>query len=148
MKRTLTVMATIVALAVLAPAVRVEAHASPSRSFHLDKTCTDDPSEPLGYFCTVQHSDSTLIPAGTEIHYAAGPTDDVVLATITTRNGSTTGACVWSTDVNAVCSFEAGTGRLAGFHLKVDVTANADQSVWFWDGIAWFGDSHDDHGRD
>jgi hypothetical protein len=48
--------------------------------------------------------------------------------------------------VNAICTFSNGTGRLSEFHLKVVVTANADASVWYWDGWYWFGhDGHDGH---
>jgi hypothetical protein len=28
---------------------------------------------------------------------------------------------------------------LSQFHLVVDVTANADVSIWYWDGAYWFG---------
>ncbi len=126
----------ILALAALTPATSAES----SHAFHLEKTCPADPSEPLGYFCVIQDSDFAALPAGTEIHYAAGPTPDVVHPTIRIRNGSTTGVCVFTTDVNATCTFDGGTGRLRRLHLRVDVTANADQSVWFWDGSYWFGD--------
>jgi hypothetical protein len=135
-KRLLAVMSTIVALTILAPS----ASAAAPKAFHLDKTCSEDPSEPLGYVCTVQHSDFKWIPAGTEVHYlsqnAAG---DVVQAAIPIKNGSTNGACTWSSDVDAVCVFDTGTGRLTRFHLEVVVSANADASVWYWDGTYWFG---------
>ena len=137
-KRLLAVVGAIVVLTVLAPVASAGTH----KDFHLDKTCAEDLSEPLGYFCTVQHSDFKWIPAGTEIHYAAIPPLDpnlVVAATIEIRNGSTAGVCVWSTPVNAICSFDRGTGRLTQFHLEVVVTASADQSVWYWDGSYWFG---------
>jgi hypothetical protein len=62
-----------------------------------------------------------------------------VQAGIEIRNGSTDGACTWSSDVDAICVFSAGTGRLTQFNLEVVVTANADQSVWYWDGTYWFG---------
>lgn len=132
------VLGAILALSILAPVVS----ASSPKGFHLDKTCSLDSSEPLGFFCTVQHSDFKWIPAGTDIHYAAIPPLDpnlVVAATIEIRNGSTTGVCVWSTPVNAICSFDSGTGRLTQFNLEVVVTASADQSVWYWDGTYWFG---------
>jgi hypothetical protein len=136
--RVLVVMGAILAFSVLAPAVSADSH----QNFHLDKTCAEDLSEPLGYICTVQHSDFKWIPAGTDVHYAAIPPLDpnlVVAATITIRNGSTTGVCVWSTPVNAICTFDGGTGRLTQFNLEVVVTASADQSVWYWDGSYWFG---------
>jgi hypothetical protein len=134
LKRMLVVTTVIVALTVLAPV----ASAGSNKAFHLDKTCADDPSEPLGYICTVQHSDFKWIPAGTEIHYLS-QVGNVVHATIEIKNGSTTGACTWSSDVDAICAFAAGIGRLTQFNLVVVVTANADQSVWYWDGAYWFG---------
>jgi hypothetical protein len=135
-RRILVIVAATLALGTLAPSVS----AAVPKSFHLDKTCAADASEPLGFFCTVQHSDFSWIPAGTEVHYAAGPAANVQIATIQIRNGSTTGACTWSSDVDAVCVFSAGTGRLTQFHLDVVVTANADASVWYWDGTYRFGD--------
>ena len=133
-KRSLAVMGTIVALMALAPVASAGSH----RAFHLDKTCAEDLSEPLGYICTVQHSDFKWIPAGTDIRYLS-QTDNVVQASIEIRNGSTDGACTWSSDVDAICVFSAGTGRLTQFNLEVVVTANADQSVWYWEGSYWFG---------
>lgn len=126
----------IAALTALAPAAQAGSH----HAFHLDKTCAQDLSEPLGYICTVQHSDFKWIPAGTDVHYLSqNPAGDVVQAAITIRNGRTDGACVWSSPVDAVCTFSSGTGRLTEFHLVVVVTATPDQSIWYWDGSYWFG---------
>lgn len=128
--------AVVLALTVVATGVV----AGSGAGFHLDKTCAGDSSEPLGYVCTVQHADFKWFPAGTKVHYTSqNDAGDVVQATIRIKNGSTDGACVWSSPVNAVCTFGAGTGRLTQFHLVVDVTANADQSIWYWDGTYWFG---------
>ena len=69
----------------------------------------------------------------------------MVQATIGIPGGSTSGQCVWSSPVNAVCTFNKGTGRLRDFHLKVVVTANADASVWYWDGTYWFRHRHHHH---
>ena len=88
-KRLLAVMGTIVALMAFAPVASAGLH----RSFHLDKTCGADPSEPLGYICTVQHSDFKWIPAGTDVRYLS-QSGNVVQASIEIRNGRTDGACV------------------------------------------------------
>ena len=136
LRRLVVVGATIVALTVLVPSVS----AASAKAFHLDKTCAEDLSEPLGYVCTVQHSDFKWFPPGTDVHYTSqNEAGDVVQATIEIKNGSTDGVCVWSSPVNAVCTFSPGSGRLAQFHLVVDVTANADASIWYWDGTYRFG---------
>jgi hypothetical protein len=132
--RLAVVVATLGALTVLAPA----AQAGSYHGFHLDKSCSEDSAEPLGYVCTVQHSDFKWIPPGTKVHYLA-QAGNVVQAAIRIDNGSTSGACVWSTEVDAICTFDRGSGRLTQFHLMVVVTASADQSVWYWDGAYWFG---------
>ena len=135
-KRLLAVMGTIIALMTLAPAASAGLH----QDFHLDKTCAPDASEPLGFVCTIQHADFKWFPAGTKVHYTSqNAAGDVVQATIAIKNGSTDGVCVWSSPVNAVCTFSPGTGRLSQFHLVVDVTANTDASIWYWDGTSWFG---------
>lgn len=110
------------------------------QNFYLDKTCggsSDAVADPLGYVCTVQHSSFRLFPAGTLIHYVS-QTGNVVQAVIKIPGGRTTGACVWSSGADAICTFGNGTGRLAGFHLRVVVTTNADKSVWYWDGTYRF----------
>jgi hypothetical protein len=135
-KRLLAVMGTVVALMAFAPVASAGSH----QEFHLDKTCAGDASEPLGFVCTIQHADFKWFPAGTKVHYTSqNAAGDVVQATIAIENGSTDGECVWSSPVNAVCTFSPGTGRLSQFHLVVDVTANADVSIWYWDGTYWFG---------
>ena len=134
LKRTLAITGAFVALAALAPV----ASAGTERGFHLDKTCAEDLSEPLGYICTVEHSDFKWIPAGTDIRYLSQD-GNVVQAQIVIGNGSTDGACTWSDDFNAVCVFSSGAGRLTAFHLDVVVTTNGDQSIWYWDGTYSFG---------
>jgi len=114
--------------------------ASSHQNFHLDKTCAS------AFLCTVQYSDFRLFPPGTDITYTYGADPTLAYPTIKIRGGRTTGVCAWSSNVNAICTFNSGSGRLAGFHLKVVVTASADQAVWYWDGTYWFGhDGHDDH---
>ena len=122
-KRTVIVIAAATLwLAALAPA----ALAGSQQGFHLDKTCAPDPSEPLGYICTVQQSDFKWIPAGTEVRYLS-QAGNVVQASIEIKNGSTHGACTWSSAVDAICVFGAGTGRLTQFNLEVVVTCQRGQ---------------------
>jgi hypothetical protein len=123
-------------------------------NFYLDKTCgasLDTVADPLGYVCTIQHSSFKLFPAGTQVHYVS-QTGNVVQAVIKIPGGKTTGACVWSSEVNAICTFKHGTGRLAGFHLRAVVTANAATmaatSVWYWNGDYRFSHHGHSHGHD
>jgi hypothetical protein len=37
-----------------------------------------------------------------------------------------------------VCTFSGGTGKFTGFHASVDVTANDDFSLWYWNGTYSF----------
>ena len=133
-KRLLAVLATIVALTALAPVTSAGSH----KEFHLDKTCGPDASEPLGYVCTVQHSTFKWIPAGTKIHYLS-QSANIVQATIGVGNGRTNGACTWSSAVDAICVFSAGSGRLTQFNLEVVVSFDAGSSLWSWDGTYRFG---------
>ena len=129
-RRLLVVAATVVALTILVPS----ASAASPKAFHLEKTCVSH------VLCTVQVSDFKAIPQGTDISYAPGPASGLVYATITVKNGSTTGVCDWNQPgpvVLAKCTFDTGTGRLTQFHLVVDVTT--DGPNWFWNGWYWFG---------
>jgi hypothetical protein len=129
-RRLLVVGATVALLAILVPS----ASAASQKAFHLSKTCESN------FLCTVQSSDFKAIPAGTDITYLYGADPTLAYPTITIRNGSTTGVCDWAQPgpvVLAKCTFGTGTGRLAAFHLAVDVTF--DGSTWFWDGTYWFG---------
>jgi len=37
-----------------------------------------------------------------------------------------------------VCAFRGGTGKFTGFQASVDVTANEDFSIWYWNGTYSF----------
>lgn len=132
-RRLLVVGATIALLAVLVPSASAASH----KAFHLEKTCVSDA------LCTVLWSNFEAIPRGTEITYAYDPSyPGLAFPTIVVSNGSTTGVCDWNHPagpIQAKCTFDTGTGTLTGFHLAVRVTANANGSVWYWDGTYWFG---------
>jgi hypothetical protein len=123
-------MATIAALAVLAPA----ASASSEKDFLLEKTCAD-----IG--CTVTYSSFKGIPEGTLITYAgSGPA--ALVATIHAPHGTATGNCnilsVFTTGADGRCVFGSGTGSLTQFRLDVAVNVDAD-GLWTWDGTYWHG---------
>jgi hypothetical protein len=109
---------------------RPVASAGSHQGFHVDKTCAEDcpsPSATSALSSTPTSSGSRPAPTSRYLSQA----DNVVQASIEIRNGSTDGACTWSSDVDAICVFSAGTGRLTQLNLEVVVTANADQSVWY-----------------
>ena len=86
----------------------------------------------------MQDSDFKWIPAGTHVRYLS-QAGNVVQARIEIRNGTTDGACTWSSAVDAICVFSAGTGRLTQFNLAVVVSYDAGQDLWYWDGGYSFG---------
>jgi len=132
-RRLLVVGATIALLAVLVPSASAASH----KAFHLEKTCVDN------FTCTVLWSNFEAIPQNTEITYTynGDGSDGLAYPTVWAVNGTTTGLCDWTHPtgpIQAKCTFDTGTGTLTGFHLAVRVTANANGSVWYWDGTYWF----------
>ena len=132
----MVVVAAIIAFSVLAPSVA--AGSNHHKAFHLTKTCESD------VLCTVVSANFKPFRPGTDITYVnSDPWNGLAYPTIKIRHGSTTGVCDWNQPegpVLAKCTFSTGTGRLAGFHLKVDVTLSGD--IWHWDGTYWFGHHH------
>ena len=108
---------------------------SPLRAFHLAKTC-----DGLGT-CTVFSSTAAPLPAGTTESYLGPQFGDPVLSSrvlITSSfgdGGTAVGHCAWPLRAaTGTCTFAGGTGSLAGFHANLTVSANADFSVFYWDG--------------
>ena len=108
---------------------------SPLQALHLAKTC-----DGLGT-CTVTWSDAAPLPAGTTETYFGPQFGDPVLSSrvlITSSyggGGTAVGHCAWPLrTATGTCTFAGGTGSLAGFHANLTVSANADFSVFYWDG--------------
>jgi len=132
-RRLLVVAATIAALAVLVPTASASSHGA----LHLTKTCdTYD-------HCTVVSSTAGPIPVGTESFYS-GPVFTNRLSSnlvLVTPDGDTaSGHCTLSyTTASGTCTFNRGTGGLAGFHANLTVTT-ADWLTFAWDGTYHIGD--------
>jgi hypothetical protein len=129
--RFLAVASVIVAFGVIVPT----ASAASQKPFHLEKVCD------TATHCVVTASTFEAIPPGTEINYS-GPDIDHLVAVLTVKNGGASGQCAIGSifgDPSApgTCVFATGTGRLTQFHLDADVTF--DGTLWFWDGLYWFG---------
>lgn len=132
-KRLLAVVGAIVALVAIVPSAAASSHTA----FHLQKTCVDN------FTCTVLWSTYEAMPQGTEITYTynGDGSDGLAYPTIHAVGGTATGVCDWNHPagpIQAKCTFDTGTGALTGFHLTVRVSANANGSVWYWDGTYWF----------
>ena len=108
---------------------------SPLHAFHLEKTC-----DAFGT-CTVFASNADPLPVGTTETYFGPQFGDPVLSSrvlITSPyggGGTAVGHCAWPLrTATGTCTFAGGTGSLAGFHANLTVSANADFSVFYWDG--------------
>jgi hypothetical protein len=129
--RSLLVIGAIVAFAAVAPV----AMASSGSSLSLSKAC-----DGLGT-CTVVDSNTAVLPAGTTETYFGPQFGDpvlssrVVIASSYAGGGTANGQCTWPLrSAIGSCTFAQGTGSLAGFHALVTVSANADFSLFYWNG--------------
>lgn len=120
----------VLALAAIVPSVS----ASSSGALHLTKTCD------AYNHCTVQTSTAGPIPVGTQGFYS-GPVFTNRLSSnlvLVTPGGSTASGHCTLNYVSAVgtCTFNRGTGTLAGFHAVLTVTT--DFETFWWDGSYHF----------
>jgi hypothetical protein len=106
------------------------------------KVCSN--TEPV---CTIKTSSLDAIELGSRITYLQ-PTDlatpsgsDVVLDLPGPGNNAAAGHCTLDPGNNYFgrCTFSGGTGKFTWFRSSVDVTHNADFSVWYWEGTYSFG---------
>jgi hypothetical protein len=132
----ITPAATLAAVAfALALAIPVSA-SSPLQPLSLTKTC-----DVQGTPCTVIGSNVDALPVGTVESYL-GPefgfpvlSSRVLITSTYLGGGTATGHCTWPLRSAAgTCTFEQGTGSLTGFHANLTVTANADFSLFYWNG--------------
>jgi hypothetical protein len=111
-----------------------------SGDLHVTKECSGYTGGP-GSYCAITASNVKAIEVGSKIVYlqpdqletAAG--SDVVLSPPGPGNNTAFGHCSLAT---GVCTFSGGTGKFTSFQARVDVTANEDFSLWFWNGTYSF----------
>jgi hypothetical protein len=115
--------------------------ASPrSGDLRVTKECSGYTGGP-GSFCTIESSNVKAIEAGSKIVYLQPDElftpsgSDVVLDPPGPGNNQAFGNCSLA---SGVCTFSGGTGKFTQFNASVDVTANADFSLWFWNGTYSF----------
>ena len=114
-----------------------------TRAFHATKDCSGYKGG-IGAYCTVRASNVKALKAGSKIFYAqqASTTaldSDIVI--YVQRGSVATGHCLLHLASGiGLCTISDGTGTLAGFHLRVRVTADTSiQNLWHWDGTYSFG---------
>jgi hypothetical protein len=113
-----------------------------TKAFHATKDCSGFTGL-VGAYCTIRSSNVKALKVGSKIFYvqAAGKTaldSDTVI--YVKRDSVATGHCLlrFATGVG-LCTISGGTGTLAGFRLRVRVTASSSiPKLWHWDGTYSF----------
>ena len=146
-------IAVVASFAALTPALSigvasVSASAERTRKLHVTKECSEYFGA-AGDWCTVTVSSLRRLPVGSRILYSqamgipAGLLDSNVV--LDAGDGSrAVGRCTLDLATGlGLCTFSDGTGQLAGFQARVDVTCPADGIVCDLDGTYSFTPSAD-----
>jgi hypothetical protein len=96
-----------------------------SGALHVTKECSGYTGGP-GSFCMITASNVKAIEVDSKILY---------LQPDQLFNNAAQGNCSLAA---GVCTFSGGTGKFTTFQARVDVTANDDFSLWFWNGTYSF----------
>jgi hypothetical protein len=122
----------------------VSASSDRGRKLHVTKQCSDYTGE-AGAFCTLTFSSLPQIKVGSFVFYdqpvgiPAGLLDSNVV--LDAGNGDrAVGRCTLDLATGVgLCTFSDGTGELAGFKARVDVSAMDPEGVnWLWEGTYSF----------
>ena len=114
-----------------------------TKAFHATKDCSGFTGL-AGAFCTIRSSNVKALKVGSKIFYfqQAGKTaldSDTVI--YVGRGSVATGHCLLPLPAKefGLCTTSDGTGTLAGFQLRVRVTADSTiPKLWHWDGTYSF----------
>jgi hypothetical protein len=112
-----------------------------TKAFHGTKDCSGATAL-VGAHCTIRSSNVKALKVGSKIFYfqVAGKTaldSDIVI--YVGRGTVATGHCFLGSAKPGLCTISDGTGTLAGFHLRVRVTADTSiPELWHWDGTYSF----------
>lgn len=126
--------------------VRVSAESARNGQLHIIKDCTLYTGLAGGH-CTIVSSNLAEIPVGSVVHYsqALGVLNPAWLDSnivLDAGNGNkAVGRCTvdFSIQTPGVCTFSDGTGQLAGFTARVDVSTSPTPPADFtWDGTYSF----------
>jgi hypothetical protein len=113
-----------------------------TKAFHATKDCSGFTGL-VGAYCTIRSSNVKALKVGSKIFYVqeasktALDSDTIIYVK---RGSVATGHCFLSSATAVgLCTMSDGTGTLAGFHLRVRVTADASiPSLFHWDGTYSF----------
>jgi hypothetical protein len=113
-----------------------------TKAFHATKDCSGFTGL-VGAYCTIRSSNVKALKVGSKIFYAqeAGKTGLDSDTIIYVKRGSVaTGHCFLPAATGVgLCTISDGTGTLAGFRLRVRVTASSSiPKLWHWDGTYSF----------
>ena len=113
-----------------------------TKAFHATKDCSGFTGL-VGAYCTIRSSNVKALKVGSKIFYvqAASKTaldSDIVI--YVKRGSVATGHCLLPSATGVgLCTISDGTGTLAGFQLRVRVTADSSiPKLWHWDGTYSF----------
>jgi hypothetical protein len=142
----LAILGLLVGVAILSPGTTsVSASFGRSGFLQVDKECSQYRGQP-GQFCTITLSNISEITPGSKVFYtqAAGNPADMLDSNVVLDEGDgisrAVGRCTLTLKTGqGLCTFSDGTGRLAGFHARVDVTPPGfDGDDWHWRGTYRF----------
>src|SRR5262245_38186168 len=140
----LLILGLLVGVAVLPPGTSSVSASGRSGFLRVDKECSEYKGQP-GQFCTITSSNISAITPGSKVIYTqpwnipAGVLDSNVLLDAGGGNRAV-GRCTldFATGLG-LCTFSDGTGSLAGFQARVDVTPpSSPEDDWHWRGTYEF----------
>jgi len=115
---------------------------------HVTKNCAQNTGAP-GSYCTITSSNFAEIKPGARVYYdqafgvPTGFLDSSVILDIGTGDWAVGRCTVDATTARGICTFSDGTGQLAGFKARVDVSPFPNFVDYHWDGTYSF-NSEDD----
>lgn len=141
----LAILGLLVGVGVLAPGSSpLSASFGRSGFLQVEKECSEYQGQP-GQFCTITLSNISEITPDSKVFYTqpagipAGVLDSNVVLDAGDGNRAVGRCTLDLTTGLGLCTFSDGTGRLAGFHARVDVTPPSyEGDDWHWRGTYEF----------
>ena len=151
----LVILAVLLGVGVIVPGTTAfSASLGRSGFLQIEKECSEYQGQP-GQFCTITFSNISEITRGSKVVYTqpagipAGVLDSNVV--LDAGDGSRAiGRCTldFATGLG-LCTFWDGTGSLAGFHARIEVSPpQSERDDWHWRGTYRFAEGLRSHPRD